>query len=80
MESSDSMSSSSNKSHNSKCSNGSSNSEHKLEIKDLHKQGGFNLSMRNANLKDGIAFVTKFTHVFSKIQTIDFGDNKLQAD
>ena len=41
---------------------------------------GFQVNMNNVNLKEGIGFVNKFTQVFRKIRSIDFGDNKLQHD
>ena len=44
------------------------------------KKEGFKINMNRIRLDDGIAFVTKFTHVFRKIQSIDFGDNKLEAE
>jgi len=40
--------------------------------------GGFVLSMKDIKMEQGMDFITKFTRVFKKINTIDFGDNKLE--
>jgi hypothetical protein len=54
--------------------------EKNLNVAQLGKQGGFNLSMAGFNLKDGIGFITKFTKVFSEIKAIDFGNNELAGE
>ena len=36
--------------------------------------------MKDIKIEKGIGFITKFTRVFQKINTIDFGANKIQSD
>ena len=35
--------------------------------------------MKDVKIDQGIEFITKFTRVFQKIKTIDFGENKLDS-
>ena len=47
------------------------------DIRDGRACGGLTIDMNKIKLEEGISFITKFTKVFRRIETIDFGENKL---
>ena len=51
-----------------------------LYVQKLHDHGGFKLDLKDCNLAGGIAFITKFTRIFNKIQSIDFGKENLNKN
>ena len=51
-----------------------------LGANELKETGGFEIKMGQCNLSGGIDFITKFTRVFRRIKTIDFGEAALQKD
>ena len=46
----------------------------------MHDHGGFKLDLKDCNLAGGIAFITKFTRIFHKIKSIDFGKENLNKN
>ena len=45
----------------------------------MKSNSGFQLSMQHIKIENGIDFITKFTRVFQKIKSIDFGANKIES-